>query len=112
MIHLIFILFLLSGFIQEITTTLQKDTHKLFTWTHSLTHLFFIFWQESFIVYGIIMAIMLLSITTSVCRYELKESRPEGVSTTLMKLWVFLDPYFSLVCLMGLSFHYFVWWFK
>ena len=62
MIILFFLLTCLSGLIQEVRTLLYKETPTSIKLPYALGSLFFLFWHEPYINYGLVLSLLFLSI--------------------------------------------------
>jgi hypothetical protein len=103
MIHLIFILFLISGFYQEFTSILKIECHKFFKIFYSIGAIFFLFYKDDYIIHGFIVLLMIMSGFKIATRYE---------NDKWSKLYIKVDPYISFIIILLLGFHYIVWWLK
>ncbi len=99
MIHILFITFLISGFIQEINDIRKKETSGTVSLLYAGGAVLFLFWREPYIGHALIISLGILS----VINFLTEKERPEA-----HKIFQKIDPYLSLSCLILLSLYYFM----
>ena len=97
MIHILFITFLISGFIQEINDIRKKETSGTVSLLYAGGAVLFLFWHEPYIGHALIISLTILS----VINYLTEKERPKA-----HKIFQKIDPYLSLACLILLSIYY------
>lgn len=97
MIHLIFIAFIISGFISEIDAIRKKETSGTVLLIYAAGSVFFLFWHEPYIGHALIICLAILS----VINFLTEKERPAA-----HKIFEKIDPYLSLACLILLSLYY------
>lgn len=99
-IELFFIFTLLSGLIKEILAILKRHTNIWIESIYALGSLFFLFWKEPYILHGGVIGLLVLSIFHGIAKKE-----NDKVANTIRKM----DPYLSLICLVTMFIHYWVY---
>jgi hypothetical protein len=99
MIHLIFIAFIISGFISEIDAIRKKETSGTTLLIYAAGSVFFLFWHEPYIGHALIIGLAILSVINFLTEKE---------SPSAHKIFEKIDPYLSLACLTLLSLYYFM----
>lgn len=97
MIHLIFISFLISGFVCEINDITRKESSTSALLLYALGSVLFLFWEEEYISHPLIIILSILSVINYITEKENSKAH---------KLFKQIDPYLSLACLLFLTLHY------
>ena len=96
MIHILFLTMLYCGFVQEFNTIRNTTTSNNTSLVYALGAVFFLFWRETYIVHGMIVLLGLLSTINFLLEKD----------TKFYRAFTKIDPYISLLALVGLSIHY------
>ena len=97
MIHLIFILTILSGIIQEINSIVNHQTVKKVSLMYAFGCIFFLFYQTPLIVWSLICALNIFSIIDFIIGFTKHKSQIQKINN-----WI------CLVILLLLGFYYII----
>ncbi len=99
-IELFFIFTMLSGLTQEILTIIKSRSNLWTSAIYSLGAIFFLFWEEPYILKGGMLGLFILSIVHIIANKE-----KDKISNFIITI----DPYLSLLCLVALVINYVIY---
>ena len=97
MIHILFIAFLISGFISEVDSIRMKETSNRVFFIYAAGSIFFLFWHEPYIGHPMIIGLGILSVISFLTVNQFPNTH---------RIFSKLDPYLSIALLILLSLYY------